>query len=251
MTNTFKASLLSSKPLVGLWNSLCSPISAEALAQVGFDWLLFDSEHAPVEIAGLLPLLQAAAGGKSALVVRVAWNDKVLIKRALDLGAQNLLVPFVENPEEARQAVSATRYPPTGVRGVAGCTRASSYGLYPNYLNRANDNICLLVQIETKAALQNLASIATTTGVDGVFIGPSDLSASLGHLGNPGHDDVQKELRAALSQLQELKVPAGILAFNPEEARRYIDWGYSFIAVGADLGLLIGGAQRLLAEFRS
>ena len=246
----FKTKLKAGEPLLGLWNSLCSPIAAEALAQTGFDWLLFDSEHSPVEISGLVSILQAAAAGASHSVVRVAWNDTVLIKRALDIGADTLLIPFVQNPEEAKAAVAATRYPPEGVRGVAGRTRASGYGLRKDYLKSANNNICVLVQIETEEALKNLAKIAQTSGVDGVFIGPADLSASMGHLGNPEHPDVQLALKGAAVELGALGVPAGILAFDTDQAQRYLDWGYQFVAVGADLGLLVGGAKNLLSGFK-
>ena len=245
LENTFKKRLLAGETLIGLWSSLCSPIAAEALADAGFDWLLFDSEHSPVEVAGLYPLLQAASGGSAEAIVRPAWNDKVLIKRVLDIGAQTILVPFVQNAAEARAAVAATRYPPEGIRGVAGSTRASRYGRAKDYFKVANREVCLLVQIETGEALEALGEIATVDGVDGVFFGPSDLAASLGQLGNPGHEDVQKALRGAVDQLKLLGKPAGILATSPEDARRYRDWGYQFVAAGVDLGLLVKAADRL------
>lgn len=248
LENTFKKRLLAGETLIGLWSSLCSPIAAEALADAGFDWLLFDSEHSPVEVAGLYPLLQAAASGSAEAIVRPAWNDKVLIKRVLDIGAQTILVPFVQNAAEARAAVAATRYPPEGIRGVAGSTRASRYGRAKDYFRIANREVCLLVQIETGEALEALAEIAGVDGVDGVFIGPSDLAASLGHLGNPGHEDVQRALHEAVDQLRLLGKPAGILATSPEDAGRYRDWGYQFVAAGVDLGLLVKAADRLSAQ---
>ena len=183
--NAFKTQLSTGKQQLGLWMSLASPISADALSRLGFDWLLCDTEHAPLEVSGALSILQAA-DQRSHVVVRAAWNDKVLIKRHLDQGATTLLVPFVENAVEARAAVAATRYPPEGIRGVAGATRASAFGTTPGYLSKANDGICLIVQVETGAALGQLEDIADVDGVDAVFIGPSDLAASLGHLGNPG-----------------------------------------------------------------
>lgn len=246
--NEFKRRLLAGETLNGLWMSLASPVAAEALSLVGFDWLLFDTEHAPVDLAGVQPLLQAAAVGTAAAIVRPAWNDKVLIKRVLDMGAQSILVPFVENPAEAAAAVAATRYPPEGIRGVAGSTRASRYGLAADYFEIANAEICLLVQIETREALDRLEEIAAVPGVDGVFIGPSDLAASLGHLGKPGHAQVQEALRDAAVRLAAAGKPAGILATRADDALRYLDWGYRFVAGGTDLSLLMGGASGLRAR---
>ncbi|MGY6534761.1 MAG: HpcH/HpaI aldolase family protein [Pararhodobacter sp.] len=247
-TNTFKQRLLQGDTLDGLWFSLASPVAAEALSLAGFDWMLFDTEHAPAEIASVQPLLQAAAVGTASAVVRPAWNDKVLIKRILDIGAQTLLIPFVETPAEAAAAVAATRYPPDGVRGVAGSTRASRYGFAGDYFARANDEICVLVQIETRSAMENLEAIAMVPGVDGVFIGPSDLGASMGHLGNPGHDAVQAALQQAVQRLAAVNKPAGILATRAEDALRYRGWGYAFVAGGTDMGLLTSGARALRAR---
>ncbi|MBA4491638.1 HpcH/HpaI aldolase/citrate lyase family protein [Paracoccus sp. S1E-3] len=249
--NEFKRRLLTGEALDGLWLSLASPISSEALSLIGFDWLLFDTEHAPVDLGALQPLLQAAAAGRSAAVVRPAWNDKVLIKRALDMGAQTLLIPFVETPEEAAAAVAATRYPPHGIRGVAGGTRASRFGLTSDYFEVANDQIAVLVQIETSSALERLEEIAAVPGVDGVFIGPSDLAASMGHLGRTGADEVQAMLRDTAARLGALGKAPGILATNATDARRYRDWGYQFVAGAVDLGLLLKGAQGVLAEMRA
>jgi len=247
-TNDFKRRLAAGEALNGLWLSLASPVAAEALSLVGFDWMLFDTEHTPVEVAGVQPLLQAAARGTASAVVRPAWNDKVLIKKVLDIGAQTLLVPFIETAAEAEAAVAATRYPPAGVRGVAGLTRAGRYGFAADYFARANDEICVLVQIETWQALEQLEEIAAVPGVDGVFIGPSDLAASMGHLGNPGHTEVQNALRQAAERLGAIGTPAGILATRVEDALRYRSWGYGFVAGGSDLGLLIGGARGLYAR---
>jgi len=244
--NRFKSRLLAGELQWGLWSSLASPVAAEALSLTGFDWMLFDTEHSPVEIAALQPILQAAATGTASAVARPAWNDKVLIKRLLDIGIQTLLVPFVETAAEAEAAVRATRYPPDGVRGVAGATRASRYGTVPNYLQEANAEICVLVQIETAQAMARLEEIAVVEGVDGVFIGPSDLSASMGHLGNPGHPDVQEAIRAAAQRIIAAGKVPGILATRAEDALRYRDWGYRFVAAGVDTGLLVGSARALL-----
>lgn len=248
--NRFKARLLAAETQLGLWMSIPSPVTAEALSLVGFDWLLFDSEHAAVEVAALQPLFQAASAGNSALAARPAWNDKVLIKKLLDIGTQTLLIPFVQNAEEAEAAVRATRYPPEGIRGVAGATRASRYGQAPDYLQQANDQICVLVQVETAAALDNLETIAGVPGVDGVFVGPSDLSASLGHLGNPGAEPVQAILRETASRIAACGKAPGILATNAKDALRYRGWGYQFIASSVDLGLLVGSARNLLHELQ-
>lgn len=246
--NAFKARLLAGEVQHGLWMSLASPVAAEALSLLGYDWLMFDTEHAPVEIAALQPLLQAAQGGQSACVARPAWNDRVLIKRMLDVGVQTILVPFVQDAEEAAAAVAATRYPPEGVRGVAGATRASRYGQAQDYLRTAGDEICVLVQVETGAALERLEEIARVPGVDGVFIGPSDLSASLGHLGNPGAEEVQAILRESARRIDACGRAPGILATNAADALRYRRWGYRFIAASLDIGLLVGGARQLLDQ---
>lgn len=246
--NAFKRRLLAGEVLDGLWLSSASPVLAEALSLAGFDWMLIDSEHSPVDVAGVLPLLQAAAGGTAQAVVRAAWNDKVLIKRLLDIGAQTLLVPFVETPEEAAAAVAAARYPPQGVRGVAGATRASRFGFAADYFARANDEICVLVQVETEGALARLEQIAAVPGVDGVFIGPSDLGASMGHLGNPAHPAVQAAVEDAARRLKAVNKPAGIFTTTVEDALRYRGLGYAFVAGGTDLTLAVAGARALRAR---
>ena len=250
--NTFKAALAAGKPQLGLWSTLSSPVVSEIVANAGFDWILFDSEHSPVEVADLFGLLQAASsGGPSAHAVRPAWNDKVLIKKVLDIGAQTVLVPFVQSPEEAAEAVRACLYPPAGIRGVAGATRASAYGREKNYLTSANNEICLLVQVETGEALARLADIAAVDGVDGVFIGPSDLSASMGHLGNPGHPQVQDAIKAAAQTILKAGKAPGILATTAADARRYLDWGFLFVACSVDSVLLVKACDSLLAEVKA
>ena len=243
--NLFKQRLLAGDPLIGLWLSLASPLVAEALSEAGFDWLVVDGEHSPLEVSEVLPMLQALAAGGAAPVVRPAWNDKVLIKRLLDIGAQTLLIPYVQTAEEAAAAVAATRYPPEGLRGVAGGTRASRYGRAKDYLRRANDEICVLIQVETAEALRNLEAIAAVPGVDGIFIGPSDLAASLGHLGDTGAPAVQEALHDAVQRMQAAGVPAGILSVAQDTTDRYLDWGYRFVAVGTDMGVLVKGADAL------
>lgn len=249
--NAFKHGLARGELQIGLWCSLCSNIAAELVAYSGYDWLLLDTEHSPNEVPDLLGQLQAVATGTASAIVRPAWNDTVLIKRVLDIGAQSVLLPYVQNAEEARRAVAATRYPPKGVRGVTASGRAARYGRVGDYLKRADEEICVLVQAETRLALDNIEEIATVDGVDGVFIGPSDLAASLGHIGQPGHTVVQAALKEAVDRLKKVGKPAGILTANEDEARRYIDWGYLFVAVGSDIGLLAKNADALAKKFKA
>jgi 4-hydroxy-2-oxoheptanedioate aldolase len=248
--NAFKHAIAQGRLQVGLWSSLASNIAADIVSDSGFDWILIDTEHSPNEIPDVLGQLQAAERGSASLIVRPAWNDAVLIKRVLDIGAQSVLVPYVQDAEEARRAVAAVRYPPGGIRGVAAAARASRYGRVPGYLNKADAEICLLVQVETRTALDQLEAIAGIEGIDGVFIGPSDLSASFGHVGNPQHPEMQKLLQDSVNRLKAVGKPAGILTTNEEEARRYIEWGYTFVAVGSDVGLLARGADALAKRFK-
>jgi 4-hydroxy-2-oxoheptanedioate aldolase len=249
--NAFKAAIAAGKLQIGLWSSLCNNIAAEIISDSGFDWLLLDTEHSPNEIPGLLSQLQAVELGTATPIIRPAWNDAVLAKRCLDIGAQTLLFPYVQNAEEAKAAVASTRYPPQGIRGVSVAARASRYGRVPGYLGKANSEICVLVQVETREAMTQLEQIAAVEGVDGVFIGPSDLAASLGHLGNPAHPEVQEAMHDAVKRLKAVGKPAGILTGNEEEIRRYIEWGYLFVAVGSDVGLLAKAADTLAKKFKN
>lgn len=249
--NAFKHALAQGKLQIGLWSSLCSNIAAEIISDSGFDWILLDMEHSPNDIHDLVSQMQAVQRGTATPIIRPAWNDAVLAKRALDIGAQTLLFPYVQNVEEAKRAVASTRYPPQGIRGVSAAARASRYGRVPGYATTANDEMCVLVQVETRGSLDQLESIAKVDGVDGVFIGPADLAASLGHLGNPQHAEVQKAMEDAVKRLKEIGKPAGILTGNEDEARRYIDWGYLFVAVGADVGLLARNADALAKRFKA
>ena len=245
--NPFKSGIAKGQPQVGLWSTLSSPTSAEVIAGAGYDWLLFDSEHSPVDTPGLIEILRAANGCNHA-AVRVPWNDAVMIKKALDIGAQTLFVPFVQTPQEAEQAVQSCRYPQAGIRGVAGSTRASGYGRTKDYLHKASDEICVILQVETREALEQIEEIATVPGVDGIFIGPSDLSASYGHLGAPTHPEMQRVLQQAAATLKSIGVPAGILAGSAEQANQYFDWGYTFVAAGVDTTLLVQAVDGLRAN---
>jgi 4-hydroxy-2-oxoheptanedioate aldolase len=249
--NEFKQALGRRELQIGLWSTLCSNLGAEIIAHSGFDWILLDTEHSPNELPDLVSQLQAMGRGTASPVVRAAWNDAVLIKRILDIGAQSILLPYVQTAEEARRAVQAVRYPPRGIRGVSASSRASQYGRVKDYLSRADEEICLIVQIETRAALDQLEPISETDGIDGVFIGPADLSASLGHLGHPQHSETQSALQDAARRLTRLGKAAGILASVETDARRYIEWGYTFVAVGVDTTLLASSADALAKSFKA
>jgi 4-hydroxy-2-oxoheptanedioate aldolase len=248
--NAFKHAIAQGKPQLGLWSTLCSRLGAEIIAGAGFDWILLDTEHSPNEVPDLLSQLQALATGTATAVVRPAWNDTVLIKRILDIGALGVLLPYVQNADEARRAVAATRYPPEGVRGVAGSMRASRFGRVKDYHKRAASEICVLVQVETRAALAELDAIAAVPGIDGVFIGPGDLAASLGHIGNPSHPEVQAAIADGLRRLKAKGKPAGILLPNEAEAQRALADGFTFVAVGNDASLLARAADALCNRFR-
>lgn len=248
--NAFKRRLLAKELQIGLWCSLGSNIAAEIVGDSGFDWVLLDTEHAPNEPPDVLAQLQAFAAGTAQVVVRPAWNDAVLIKRLLDIGAQTLLVPFVQNAEEARRAIAACRYPPAGIRGITTGGRASRYGRAASYLKEADQQVCLLVQAETMGAIDQIPEIAAVDGVDGIFVGPSDLSASMGHIGNPLHPEVQRAIELAAKRINDAGKVAGILTAVEADARRYIEWGYRFVAVGTDIGLLARNADALAAAFR-
>jgi 4-hydroxy-2-oxoheptanedioate aldolase len=248
--NPFKHAIAAGKQQIGLWVALANAYSAEIVAGSGFDWLLIDGEHSPNDPTTVLPQLQAAAPYPVSCVIRPAWNEKVLIKRYLDVGAQSFLVPYVQTEEEAAAAVQAIRYPTRGVRGVAGVTRASRYGRIPDYAKRAESEICLLVQIETRLGLDNLEKIARVDGIDGVFIGPADLAAGLGHLGEIGHPEVQSTIEDAIKRIKACGKPPGILTPDEKSARRYIELGTVFTAVGIDAMVLARETEKLAAKFR-
>ena len=249
LTNHFKRALQEKRPQIGLWLGLCSSYSAELLAGAGFDWLLIDGEHAPNNVQTVLGQLQAVAPYPSQPVVRPPWNDAVIIKQLLDVGAQTLLIPMIQNAEQARDAVRATRYPPHGVRGVGSAlARASRWNRVPDYLQQADELMCVLVQIETREAVKNLDAILQVEGVDGVFIGPADLSADMGFAGNPQHPEVQHTIDDAIARIRAAGKPAGILTGDLAVGRRCIALGAVFTAVGVDVGLLARGSEALLRQ---
>ena len=248
--NAFKQALAKQERQVGLWCGLASPIAAEILAGAGFDWIVIDGEHAPNDINTLLPQLQAMRVSTAEPVFRVPWNEPVIIKRALDVGARSLLIPFVQNAEEARRAVAATRYPPLGIRGVSVAPRANDYGRIQNYHRNAHLDTCVLVQLETTAALKEIEAVAAVEGVDGIFIGPSDLAAASGHLANPKHPDVQASIKDAAARIRAAGKSAGTLSGNPDDAEALFAMGYNFTAVGSDVGILARNAEATAARFR-
>ena len=248
--NQFRQDLIAGKRLIGCWCSLASPITAEILGLAGFDWLLLDGEHSPNDVLSFVPQLMALKDSASAPVVRPKWNDTVEIKRLLDAGFYNFLVPFIQSAEEARRAVAATRYPPEGVRGVSVAQRSNRYNTVADYLTVINDNIAVMVQIENRTGVEAIDSICAVAGVDGIFIGPSDLAAAYGHLGNPSHSEVQDAMQTVFASAKAHGKPIGILAPAEADARRYLEMGASFVAVGSDLGVFRAATQGLRDKYR-
>lgn len=255
--NLFKRALQAGLPQIGLWSTLPSPYVSELLAGSGFDWLLLDAEHTPTDVPQMVQQLQAVAAAQvragcapTQAVVRPPVNDTALIKRYLDIGAQTLLLPLVQNAAEAQAAVAAVRYAPEGVRGMGGSMRASNFGRDAQYVTQAGQEICLLVQVETRDALVNLEEIANVDGIDGVFIGPADLSASLGYAGHSTHPDMQLIIDDALQRVRACGKAPGILVTDPGRVQSCIHQGALFVAVGMDMLLLRSGADALAARFK-
>ena len=249
--NRFRADLISRKRLIGCWCSLGNPITTEVLGVAGFDWLLLDGEHSPNDVLTFIPQLMALKDSVSAPVVRPAWNDPVEIKRLLDAGFYNFLIPMVESVDAARAAVAATRYPPQGIRGVSVSQRGNRYGTVKDYLQRANEQACVMVQIESRKGVESVAEIAQTEGIDGIFVGPSDLAAGFGHLGNANHPEVQAAMAQIIAAAKAAGKPIGILAPVEADARRYMEQGVTFVAVGSDLGVFRSGTQALRDKYMS
>lgn len=258
-TNAFKKALLNPEPQIGLWVGLANGYAAEMIAGTGFDWLLIDGEHAPNDLRSVLEQLQGVASAWSAQdeaershpVVRVPVGDTTLIKQFLDIGAQTLLVPMVDTPEQAAQLVQATRYPPDGIRGMGSAlARASRWQAYPQYIHEANDQVCLLVQAETALAMKNIDAIAATPGIDGVFIGPADLSASMGYPGQADHPEVQAAIEDAIARTLKAGKAPGILSTTHEQAEKWLAAGARFVAVGVDTLLLTGACRQLAARYK-
>jgi len=250
--NHFKQALRDGAPQIGLWLGLAAAYSAEICATAGFDWLVLDAEHSPNDLRSLLGQLQALAPYRVQPVIRPPVGDTVIIKQLLDIGAQTLLIPMVETEGQAQSLVRAMRYPPAGVRGVgSSLARASRWNRISDYLQQADDQMCLLVQVESRAGLDNLEAITHVEGVDGVFIGPADLAASLGYRGNPGHPEVQNAIETAIAGIRRVGKAPGILSADEALARRYLELGCRFVAVGSDVSALMRATQALAAKFKS
>lgn len=248
--NPFKAALREGRAQYGLWLGLADAYAAEACATCGFDWLLVDGEHGPNDLRSMLATLQAVAPYPSHPVVRIPEGNATLVKQVLELGAQTLLVPMVETAQQAGELARAMRYPPQGIRGVgSGLARSSRWSLHADYLQVANEQVCLLVQVETVGAIEQLAGIAAIDGVDGVFIGPSDLSASMGLLGQPAHPDVKAVIEKAIATILAAGKAPGILCTDEALARHYASLGARFVAVGVDTTLLTQSARALAGRF--
>lgn len=239
-----------SKPPIGTWISSASPLVAEAVGHAGFDWGVVDMEHAPLDMMNVVHLLQALGNTRMVGVVRVPWNDAVLVKRVLDAGATTVLFPFVQNAAEAARAVAATRYPPAGQRGISGMSRASRFGSVPGYLKTADAGMAVIVQIETPQALSQLEAIASVDGVDAVFMGPADLSASMGHVGQFTHPAVMQAMADAARRCKAIGKPIGTVGATPEVVTQYRAMGYDYLAVSSDMGLLMSGALASVKALR-
>ncbi len=248
--NSFKRDLLAGKKLIGCWSSLSNAITTEVLGVAGFDWILLDGEHSPNDVSTFIPQLMALKDSASAPVVRPSSNNEVEIKRLLDAGFYNFLIPFVESAAEAQRAVAATRYPPMGIRGVSVSQRSNRYGTVPDYFKSINDHICVMLQIESRAGVAAAREIAALDGVDCIFVGPSDLAAGFGHLGNANHPEVQAAIAAVFADAKAHGKPTGILAPVEADARRYMDMGATFVGVGSDLGVFRTATQALHDKYR-
>jgi len=248
--NSFKAAIAAGKPQIGFWLALANAYTAEIAAHAGFDWLLVDGEHAPNDIPSILAQLQAI-GTASHPIVRLPIGEAWLIKQALDIGAQTLLIPMVESAEQARQLVRAVRYPPEGMRGVgASIARASAFSRIGDYLPTADAQVCLLVQVENRAGLAALDEILTVDGVDGVFVGPADLAADLGYIGRPGVPEVQAAVEDALTRIVKSGKAAGILTSDEALNKRYLELGATFVAVGTDVTMFAQSTSALAKRYK-
>lgn len=249
--NSFKRALAAGQQQYGLWLGLCSPLAAELCAYTGYDWLLIDGEHAPNDLRSVLAQLQAIAPSPSHAIVRLVEGQQALIKQYLDLGAQTLLIPMVETAEQTRDLVSFMRYPPLGVRGVGtALARAAAWNLNLDYLKEAEHELCLIIQIESVKALQNLDEILEVEGVDAVFIGPADLAGTMGYLGNPNHPEVVAAVTAAIQKVKTAGKAVGTLAVNPQTALSYESLGVQFIALAVDTLALATTARSVLSQHK-
>jgi 4-hydroxy-2-oxoheptanedioate aldolase len=248
--NSLKQALAQGNVQLGMWCSLPSSYCAEIVAGSGYDWMLLDMEHSPNDLQSILTQLQAVAAYPTEAAVRLFKFDKDLVKQYLDLGVRNFIFPNVESAEQAQAIVASTRYPLNGVRGMAGQQRGNRWGRVANYAQTAHQQICLMLQVESRAGVQHARAIAETDGVDGIFVGPNDLAASLGHLGHSNAPEVQQAIRHVLEQVQLASKVPGILAIQEDDAKRYLQWGYKMVGIGSDQALLIRSSDQLIDRFR-
>lgn len=248
--NPFLAAIRAGKPQIGIWVGLCSPFAAEIVAGAGFDWALVDMEHSPNDLNLVLGQLQAFAAYDTTALVRPEWNDPVLIKRLLDIGAEGLLFPMIQSLEEAQKAIRATRYPPHGVRGVSYSTRANKFGRVTDYFSKAEEQLAVLLQVETRAAVGLAEEIGAMEGCDGVFFGPADIGADMGILGQPTHPAIWDFILPVARRLMAQGIPVGTLVADSALARRLLDEGFTFVACGIDASILSKGVDALLGEMK-
>ncbi|MBA84798.1 HpcH/HpaI aldolase family protein [Thalassobius sp. S69A] len=250
--NPFKSALARGDMQYGCWSGFADPFAIEVLGTAGFDWIVIDGEHAANDVRSIMAQLQALQGSASHPVVRVPVGEDWVIKQALDVGAQTVLVPMVESAQQAAQLTRAMRYPPEGIRGVgASMARASRFGAITDYVQTANQEICLLVQVESQKGVDALEDILNIDGIDGVFIGPADLAADLGHPGNAAHEDVRSVIKHCLERIAASDKAAGILSPVDEVAAEYRDWGAQFLAVGLDVNMFAQAARAKAAKWKS
>ncbi len=249
--NAFLAAIRAGQPQIGVWVGLSSPFAAEIIAGAGFDWAMIDMEHSPNDLNSVLGQLQAFAAFDTTAMVRPEWNDAVLVKRLLDIGAPGLLFPMVQSVDEAKKAVSATRYPPHGIRGVSTSTRANKFGRVTDYFNKAEGELAVLLQVETRAAVNVAVEIGQVPGCDGVFFGPADIGADMGILGQPAHPDIWDFILPAAKRLMAAGIPVGTLVGDSAFARKLLDDGFTFVACGVDTGILARGADALLKSMQA
>lgn len=249
--NPFTQAIAKQQKQIGLWVSLSSNFAAEVVAGSGYDWVLVDMEHSPNDLNSVLAQLQVFAASGSTAIARPQWNDPVMVKRLLDIGAPGLLFPMIQTVEEAQAAVAATRYPPNGIRGVSGSTRANAFGRVSDYFDNIEKQTTILVQLETRNAIENTLAIGSVEGVHGVFFGPADIAADIGKLGQPMCDEVWDLIRPAAQQLIDKGIPVGTLVQDPDFASDLLNNGFSFVACGSDTGLLARSADALLAKVRA
>jgi 4-hydroxy-2-oxoheptanedioate aldolase len=248
--NQFKKAALAGERQLGAFMALADPVSAELMATTGFDWLLIDGEHGPNDIKSVMGQLQALAAYSVNPVVRMQDHDVANIKRVLDVGGQTLLIPMVESADQAKQLVQAVQFPPKGVRGMGGgLTRATRWGSIPDYLEKADANICLILQLESPEGIEELDAITNTDGVDAIFIGPADLAAAMGYIGQPAHPEVCRVVEDAIKRIHATGKPVGVYCGDPEQVKTYLDMGASFFLVGADTILLKRASESLLKSF--